>query len=112
MSKNYKLGIATSRPRQEALFALNNLGLIKFFNERFIIAQEDTKNEKPAPDPLLEAKRRMGAKQPIYVGDSINDVLAAKSAKMPCIFVGTVKLGDINIRNVNLIKDVKSKLIE
>ncbi len=105
LAKIYKLGIATSRPRQEALFALKNLGLIKFFDERFIVAQEDAKREKPAPDPLLEAKNRLGVKQPIYVGDSVNDVIAAKKAKMPCVYIGDQKLGNFNIKNINLLED-------
>lgn len=101
LNMNLKLGIATSRPRQEALFAIKKFGLQKFFSKQCIITQEDTKREKPDPAPLLEAKGRLKAKNPIYIGDSLSDVLAASRAKMFCVYVGKEKLGDIQINNIN-----------
>lgn len=102
LSSLYKLGIATSRPRFEALFAAGNLQITpQCIVEEFIVAKEDTSREKPFPDPLLEAKRRMNVTNPVYVGDTINDVVAARKANMPCIFVGTQKLGDIQISKTN-----------
>jgi phosphoglycolate phosphatase-like HAD superfamily hydrolase len=44
--------------------------------------------------------------RPIYVGDTINDVIAAKSAGMKCIFVGKQNLGDIQLSNVNQLQEV------
>lgn len=106
LSRKYKLGVATSRPRFEALFALKNLEITtKFIKEANIVAQEDVPKEKPAPDQLLEAKRRMRSKNPVYIGDSINDVIAAKKAGMTCIFIGN-DLGDIQLSNINQIKEV------
>ena len=69
----------TSRPREEALFALE-----KFYSGLFdpscVIALEDCKKEKPNPEPLLLAKKILKCKNPVYVGDTINDQLAAKEA--------------------------------
>jgi histidinol-phosphate aminotransferase len=102
--QNYKIGVATSRPRFEAIYTLKKLGITpNFILEKNIVAQEDTQNEKPAPDPLLETKKRLNKINPVYVGDSINDILAAKSANMKCIFIGKNKLADFEIPNVNKI---------
>lgn len=102
LSQKYVLGIATSRPRFEALFALKNLGLTSsFIKEKYIVAQEDCSKEKPAPDSLLSAKTKMGVKNPIYIGDSINDVLAAKNSNILSVYVGKEVLGDYQIDDIN-----------
>ena len=44
--------------------------------------------------------KRIKSKQPIYIGDTINDVIAAKKAGMKSVFVGN-DLGDYQIKNVN-----------
>lgn len=107
LSKVYRLGIATSRPRFEALFALKNLGITPdFIDEDNIIAQEDSPREKPFPDPLLLAQKRLQSKSPVYIGDSINDLLAASKAGMPCIFVGTNQEADFQVTVTNQIKDI------
>jgi len=88
--KGYKLGIATGCPRAEALISLGNQGLMGkgLFEERYLVGLEDTLLSKPDPAPLLEAKRRLGAKNPVYVGDNASDVEAARRAGMPCLYVG------------------------
>ena len=107
LASKYRLGIATSRPRFEALYAVNNLKLSPdYISVEFLIAKEDVAREKPEPDPLLEVKRRMKVKRPIYIGDTINDVVAARKANMPCIFVGSQKLGDIQISKTNQLMEV------
>ena len=76
-----------------------------FFPEKFIVTGDDTA-QKPDPACLVEAKKRMESKNAIYIGDTINDVLAARSAGMPCIFVGKEKLGDVQIKHTNQIVEV------
>jgi HAD superfamily hydrolase (TIGR01548 family) len=87
LSDIYALGIATSRPRYEAQYAARNLGLTDYIPLDYIVAKEDAPREKPFPDPLLEAKKRMNVQRPVYIGDTINDTKAAKSAGIPCIYV-------------------------
>ncbi|MBS3068547.1 HAD-IA family hydrolase, partial [Candidatus Micrarchaeota archaeon] len=95
-----KLGVVTSRPRAEAIYALN-LFMPDFFSEDSIIAQEDCEEEKPNPKPLLLAKKRINAKNPVYVGDSINDELAAKAAGMTFISVKPELRADFYVKNIN-----------
>lgn len=101
-----KLAIATGRPRDEAIFALNQFKIQKFFDEKFLIALDDVAKEKPNPEALLKAKVKLGAKKPIYVGDTINDCLAARRAKMLFVFVGNEILGDYQIKNVNQLMEI------
>lgn len=106
LSSNMKLGIATSRPREEAIFAIRQFGLEKFFSEETLVAQEDSKKEKPYPDPLIEAKARLNVKNPIYVGDTVNDYLAAKAANLPFVLIGKGTYGDFQINSVNNLMEV------
>ena len=107
LAGKYKLGIATSRPRLEALFTARNLKITpQLIKEEFIVAKEDAAREKPEPDPLLEVKKRMGVLTPIYIGDTINDVIAAQKAGMPSIFIGEKNLGDYQFTNVNKIQEI------
>lgn len=109
LSSRYKLAIATSRPRFEALFAAKFQKISPaYFGEESIVAKEDCQKEKPFPDPLLEAQKRINGKNSVYIGDTVNDVLAAKSAGMVCIYVGEENIGDLQVTNVNEIKEIFS----
>lgn len=103
---NFKLGIATGRPRLEALIALRKL-IPKYFKKSSLVALEDCEFEKPDPAPLLLVKDMIGCTSPIYVGDTYNDILAARRAKMPCIYVGSEGFGDFKVRDVNGIADLE-----
>jgi histidinol-phosphate aminotransferase len=92
LSKKYKLGIVTSRPREEAIWAMEGM-FAGVFEPNFLVAQEDCEKEKPSPEPLLECMRRMDAKKSLYVGDSASDLAAAKEAGIPCAYVGKERDG-------------------
>ena len=97
-SKYKNLGIATGRPKSEAEYVIKNNKLEKIFD--CIIALEDVVNSKPAPDSLLAVINNLNLKQTIYIGDSPNDVLAAKSANIPSIYVGKQNVGTIKFQNI------------
>jgi HAD superfamily hydrolase (TIGR01548 family) len=92
--EQFALGIATSRPRLEALLAIEQHDLEPFFPPERVIAAEDADFEKPHPAPLLLLAERLSARRPVYVGDTINDALAAAAAGMPFIQVGPDAPGD------------------
>lgn len=106
LQKRYKLAIATSRPKMEALFAIQNAKLTVYFPQNTIVAREDVTLEKPAPEPLLTAQKRLQSVSSIYIGDTINDVLAAKKANMPSIVVGKKTKGNFSVENINNIMEV------
>ena len=79
-------GIVTGRPRTEAVMAMKMLCLPKNMP---LVAMEDTKMGKPDPAPLLLAKKMLGARLPVYIGDSSDDREAA--ARAGCAFVAIGK---------------------
>lgn len=107
LAKKYPLGIATGRNSFEVDYGLLTFKDIAIYiPKNNIVTENDTLFTKPNPDPLIEAKKRLRSVSPIYVGDTINDVLAARNAKMPCIYIGKEKLGDYQLENVNQIMEV------
>src|SRR3990167_3129893 len=97
-NKYKKLGIATGRPKKEAGYVIKKNKLEKIFD--CVIALEDVANSKPAPDSLLAVIKKLDLKQTIYIGDSPNDVIAARSAGIPSIYVGEQDIGTIKFQSV------------
>lgn len=88
LSNEYILGIATGREHFEVKFTLKQHNLDKFFPAEFIVTSEDISIPKPAPNQLLECMRRLserynflGEEKAAYIGDSIDDIVAAKKAE-------------------------------
>ncbi|HTL46508.1 MAG TPA: HAD family hydrolase [Verrucomicrobiae bacterium] len=88
-AKGIKLGIATGRPRFEALYSLKHFGILDYFDAMTTI--DEVKKEekvqrkslrKPHPYSLLETASRLGAEgKTLYVGDLPDDIYAANQAK-------------------------------
>ncbi|MBI4785480.1 MAG: HAD hydrolase-like protein [Chloroflexi bacterium] len=96
LSKRVGLGIATGRPRSQAVYALETAGILGYF--RSLVTHEDMVAEegrtgqsagKPHPFTLCEAVRRIAAERvrAAYVGDTLDDVRAANAAKAEMNFV-------------------------
>jgi len=83
------LGIATGRPRFEAVYALKRFGLLDFFDCMTTIdevkkAERETFQSlrKPHPHSILETAKKIGLKKSfLYVGDLPDDILAAREAR-------------------------------
>ncbi len=81
----YEVGIVTSRVR-ESVFEMPELAKLK--NQfKVVVAHQDTMNHKPHPEPLLLAAQKLGIapEECVYIGDTINDIVAAKAAGMKVI---------------------------
>lgn len=85
LSKNYQLGIVTSRVRG-SVFAFPQLKNIEQYFSN-IVYFEDTENHKPDPEPLLYCANQMGLdpSEMVYVGDAPTDIQAARAAGMKII---------------------------
>ncbi len=104
LKEKYALGIVTGRPKEEALFVLKKFGASNLFD--VVIAMEDYPPEKAKPDPypINLALKKLGRTKAIYVGDSVDDIVAAKRAKIRpigCIppKVSAYQLKDLLIKN-------------
>lgn len=75
-------GIVTNKLERFALPLIDQMGLGQ--RAGCVIGGDTTPRAKPAPDPLLEAARRVKAdpRRCLYVGDDLRDVQAALAAAM------------------------------
>lgn len=92
-----KLAIVTNNGRKATSIVTKKFGLNDFFD--VIITREDSKELKPDGGSIKKAIEVLGinAKEAIYVGDSVIDILAAKVAKVISVAVPT---GVSNIKNL------------
>jgi len=75
-----KLAVVTNKPRSLTLQLLDQFALADLFD--IAVAGGDTEKRKPDPEPLLHACKLLGvnAHEAVMIGDSINDVQAARAA--------------------------------
>ena len=82
-----ELAVVTNKPERFVAPLLEQVGLGGYF--RWIIGGDTLAQQKPDPAALLQVMRLAGveAAQSLFVGDSRNDVLAARAAAVPCVAV-------------------------
>ena len=86
-AKGFALACVTNKTAQFTIPLLDATGLAGFFP--VVVSGDTMPKKKPAPDPLLEACRRLGipALEALMIGDSRNDALAARAAGCPVLLV-------------------------
>jgi HAD superfamily hydrolase (TIGR01548 family) len=84
LAKLAELNVFTGRVRLELDYTLDRWKVRDLF--RKIISVENVKRPKPAPDGLLQILNGRDPDSALYVGDNVDDALAAKAASIP--FVG------------------------
>ncbi|MGW9019201.1 HAD family hydrolase [Priestia megaterium] len=79
---NIKIGILTSKTKQELVDEFEPFGLSSFFSHT--TCADDTEKHKPHPEPLLTCLENLEvtSKGAIYIGDSIYDMQCAKQAEV------------------------------
>jgi phosphoglycolate phosphatase len=82
-SRAFPMGVVTNKPRYFTEQLLSGLGIDRFFTA--VVAGDDGITRKPAGDMLVAACERMGATpaQTLMLGDSDNDIEAARAAGCP-----------------------------
>jgi histidinol-phosphate aminotransferase len=76
-SETFPLGIVTARPRKDAVELLERFDLAGFFAA--VVAREDAVS-KPDPAPVRLALDRIGVRRAWMVGDTVDDLAAARAA--------------------------------
>jgi HAD superfamily hydrolase (TIGR01548 family) len=84
-----ELALFTGRVRQETDYTLDRLRLRGFFRQ--IVTVEEVKHPKPHPEGLLAILRGRDPRSALYLGDNIDDALAAQAAHVP--FLGVLPQG-------------------
>lgn len=85
LSKNYQLGIVTSRVRGSVFIFSQLKDLENYFST--VVYFEDTEKHKPDPEPLLFCAKEMSVtpSEMVYIGDAATDIQAARAADMKII---------------------------
>ncbi len=108
LKQKYKLGIITGRPKEEALYTLNKNQTKQFFE--VIITMEDMKTkQKPDPFGIQLAIEQLNTKKATYIGDAIDDIMAANNADIDSI--GVLPPGYNDTRLASLMKENGAKFI-
>lgn len=79
-AKGLPLALVTNKPTPFVAPILSSLDIAKYFT--VVIGGDDIKNKKPHPEPLLMVAEKLGLApaELLFVGDSRNDIQAAKAA--------------------------------
>ena len=115
LRKNIRMGIASGRPRFEAELALHRFRLLSYFDS-IVTLDECEKEElrilhstgkklklsKPHPYSILRAVQETGIPNPQcgYIGDVVDDMLAAKAAKKELSILAIGFLSDRRNRKI------------
>lgn len=117
LKPKYKIAIITNCTELNAEILLEKGARIplKYFD--LILGSDDVKHVKPNPDEILKAERILKTKAIAHIGDSINDIKAARSARVPVISIATGNHSKSELKRykpdflLNNLKDVP-KIIE
>jgi HAD superfamily hydrolase (TIGR01548 family) len=80
-ARRFELNLFTGRTRQEFSYTFQRWPATPCF--RNVVTMDDVRRKKPYPDGLLRILGRRDPATAIYVGDNIDDALAARDAHVP-----------------------------
>lgn len=85
--RGHPLGVCTNKPTAASNALLKAVGLAEYFD--VVIGGGSTPELKPHPAPVLAALEALGrpAGEALFIGDSPNDVEAARAAGLPVLCV-------------------------
>jgi phosphoglycolate phosphatase len=83
--RGFRLAVCTNKIEHLARLVLEALGISHYFSA--IVGGDTTAKLKPDPAPLLAMIEQAGGGRTLFVGDSDNDILAAKAAGVVSVAV-------------------------
>lgn len=86
-----ELDLFTGRTRQELAHTLSRFRTGKYF--RRIVTMDDVARQKPDPEGLLRILRGRAPETALYLGDNVDDAIAARAAGIP--FIGVLPRGGL-----------------
>ena len=84
-ARRFELNLFTGRTREEFSHTFDTWPATQRF--RTIITMDDVKRKKPHPDGLLKILGYRDPATALYVGDNIDDALAARDARVPFVAI-------------------------
>jgi len=105
-----KFCIVSGALREEIVYILNKLKIKKYFS--FIIAAQDVKKGKPAPEPFIKAKqmaqkklrKKLNKKEVMIIEDSVNGIKSAKKS-------GFIVVAVAHSYAINILKKIHNVLV-
>ena len=87
LSSDYLLGIVTGKYEEGAKISLKESKIFDYF--QVIVGGDTAERGKPYPDPVLYALDKLGVKaeEALFVGDSVHDIHAGKSAGVKSVAI-------------------------
>ena len=86
LSKKYKLGLLSNNPHWMIEEILKSTKINKKLF-KVIVGDDEVRKPKPFPNEIYKAERELGKKVKFMVGDTIQDIKTAKSAKVKSIII-------------------------
>lgn len=84
-ARRFELDLFTGRTRQEFSYTFDRWPAASHF--RTVVTMDDVQRKKPYPDGLLKILGKRDPASALYVGDNIDDALAARAARVPFIAI-------------------------
>jgi HAD superfamily phosphatase len=84
-AERFELNLFTGRTRREFAFTFDRWPHTSYF--RMVVTMDDVKRGKPHPDGLLKILGKRAPATAVYVGDNIDDALAARDAGVPFLAI-------------------------
>ena len=98
LARRAELGVFTGRTRQELRHTFERADVVPLF--KTIVTMDDVTRSKPAPEGLLKILAGRDPGCALYLGDNVDDALAARAAGVP--FLGVLPRGSAARRMLGL----------
>lgn len=96
-----ELAIFTGRVRQEADYTIDRMKVREFF--RKVVTVQDVEHPKPHPEGLLAILAGRDPGRALYLGDNIDDALAAQAAAIPFAGILPQSRQSSNVRHLTFL---------
>jgi HAD superfamily phosphatase len=84
-AQRFELDLFTGRTRQEFAYTFDRWPAASCFHT--VVTMDDVKRKKPHPDGLLKILGERDPASALYIGDNVDDALAARAARVPFIAI-------------------------
>jgi len=114
LSKKYSLALVSNNSHSMINRILKESKIDKKLF-KVIIGDDDVLKPKPFPNEIKKAERELGKKATFMIGDTKQDILAAKKAKIKSIIIKNAPIPKKQIKDADyIVKDIKDivKIIE
>jgi HAD superfamily hydrolase (TIGR01548 family) len=84
-ARRFELDLFTGRTRQEFTYTFKRWPAARYF--RTVVTMDDVKRKKPHPDGLLKILGKRDPTSALYIGDNVDDAIAARRALVPFVAI-------------------------